>query len=61
MVLLAHGRDGAAGLPTIFAFYSAYFSLSLPLPLNFGRPLVRTQKAGMALKRKNGVRGNGER
>ncbi|CAJ1416058.1 unnamed protein product [Effrenium voratum] len=32
------------GLPTIFAFYSAYFSLSLPLPLNFGRPLVRTQK-----------------
>lgn len=33
------------GLSTIYAFYSVYFTLEMSLPLNFGRPLIRTQKA----------------
>jgi len=32
------------GLQTIYAFYSVYFILDMALPLNFGRPIVRTQK-----------------
>lgn len=27
------------------AFYSVHFCLEMTLPLNFGRPIVRTQKA----------------
>lgn len=33
------------GLSTIFALYSVYFTLDMKLPLNFGRPIVRSQKA----------------
>ncbi|CAE7568860.1 ANKRD17 [Symbiodinium sp. CCMP2592] len=33
------------GITNIFAFFSVFFNLNMPLPLNFGRPIVRTQKA----------------